>query len=231
MKKTALLILFLAAVSAAGPGAARAGQVSIAAGLGLFNVKVTSMREAKFRNVVQQAYDFSCGSAAVATLLTYHYDNAVQEVDVFQKMWDDGDREAIGTIGFSLLDMRRYLETRGFGAEGFKAPLSKLQEVGIPAITLINLRGYLHFVVVKGVTDSEVLVGDPAKGIQVYTRDEFEKMWNGILFVITSAPNTGRDHFNLLAEWKVHNRSPLGLALPGGILSMTGIVMPRSNEF
>lgn len=231
MKKTALLILFLAAFSAAGPGAARAGQVSIAAGLGLFNLKVTSMREAKFRNVVQQAYDFSCGSAAVATLLTYHYNNAVQELDVFQKMWDDGDREAIGTSGFSLLDMRRYLETRGFGAEGFEAPLSKLQEVGIPAITLINLDGYLHFVVVKGVTDDEILVGDPAKGIKVYARDEFEKMWNGILFVVTSAPNTGRDHFNLLAEWKAHNRAPLGQVLPGGVLSMTGIVMPRSNEF
>lgn len=231
MKKTALLILFLATVSVADPGAARAGQVSVGAGLSLFNVTVTSIREAKYSTIVKQAYDFSCGSAAVATLLTYHYDNAVEEKTVFEKMWADGDREVIETKGFSLLDMRGYLETRGFGAEGFKAPLSKLQEVGIPAIALINLRGYLHFVVIKGITEDEVLVGDPAKGIKAYTRGEFEKMWNGILFVITSSPNTGRDHFNFLAEWKSYTRSPLGLVLPGGVLSMNGITMPRSNEF
>ena len=41
--------------------------------------KVTSLREARFRNIVAQDTDFSCGSAALATLLRYAYDIDVDE--------------------------------------------------------------------------------------------------------------------------------------------------------
>ncbi len=43
-------------------------------------------------------------------------------------------------------------------------PLEKLDNEGVPAIVLINERGYHHFVVVKGYKNGRVLVGDPARG-------------------------------------------------------------------
>lgn len=223
--------LIFVAACLAGPAASSAGEVTTVAGAFHFNVKVKSLKEARFRNVIRQRYDFSCGSAAVATLLSYHYDRATAEQEVFSFMWERGDQEAIKTRGFSLLDMKRFLEAEGFGADGYQAPLSKLKDVGIPAIVLINLRGYLHFVVVKGVTDDEVLVGDPAVGLKIYPRDEFEKMWNGILFVVTNSVDSGRQHFNQVAEWRSRRPAPLGLALSRESLSAVTLLLPGPNEF
>jgi predicted double-glycine peptidase len=91
-----------------------------------YRVHVTSMKEARFRTTVRQQYDFSCGSAAVATLLTYHYDFPVTEQQAFQEMFVTGDQAKIRREGFSLLDMKRFLGNHGFKADGFELPLEKL---------------------------------------------------------------------------------------------------------
>jgi hypothetical protein len=56
---------------------AQAGAVWLPGIGGGDNVLVKSMKERKFEQVVRQQYDFSCGSAALATLLTYHYENPI----------------------------------------------------------------------------------------------------------------------------------------------------------
>ena len=40
------------------------------AGAGNYNISVTSYAERKFKTVYKQQYDFSCGSAALGSLLT-----------------------------------------------------------------------------------------------------------------------------------------------------------------
>jgi hypothetical protein len=122
---------------------------------------VTSLREARFRTTIRQQYDFSCGSAAVATLLTFQYGFPVNEETVFANMYVNGDQAKIRSEGFSLLDMKRFLESRGFLADGYELPLSKLEEAQIPAIVLIVENGYHHFVVIKGIKGDRVLIGDP----------------------------------------------------------------------
>lgn len=59
-------------------------------GMGYVRVDVTSIKEARFKDVIKQQFDFSCGSAALATLLTYHYDFAVTEMEIF-----DSDRKSV----------------------------------------------------------------------------------------------------------------------------------------
>ncbi len=170
-------------------------------GGGSYNIKTTSFRDYRFREVITQQRDFSCGSAALATLLTYHYNRPVSESVALKTMYDVGDKEKIEKEGFSLLDMKVYLQTLGLKAEGFRAPLDKLNEVGIPAIALINNKGYLHFVLVRGVTEDKVLYADPAQGMKTLDRDKFEAMWNKILFVILNDIPTGRAHYNLAKYW------------------------------
>jgi predicted double-glycine peptidase len=58
---------------------AKAGSIAIESADTTFNVPVTTYKEMHFRRVVRQAYDFSCGSAALATLLTYHYGRSLAE--------------------------------------------------------------------------------------------------------------------------------------------------------
>jgi len=69
-------------------------------------LQVWSLRELKVRSVVLQKYDFSCGSAAIATLLTYHYGNPISEEVAFRAMFDGKFRapidRAVKPIGNAL---------------------------------------------------------------------------------------------------------------------------------
>jgi predicted double-glycine peptidase len=219
-----------AAAALAACGGAAAGSVNVPASFGGgFNVPATSLAEARYLATIRQQYDFSCGSAALSTLLTHHYGRAVGERAVFEHMFRHGEREKIRREGFSMLDMKRYLEAHGLQADGFEASLDKLAEARIPAIVLVNENGYNHFVVVKGVLDGRVLFGDPAGGTRAMPRDAFETLWeNGIVFVIT---NGAQPRFNTAEDWAVVPRAPLadGVQRDG----LTGIVLPRhgSSDF
>jgi len=138
---------------------AAAGEVQVATAGGFFNAPIVSLKEARFQTVYRQQLDFSCGSAALASLLTFHYERPTTEQQALLAMWEAGDQAKIQRLGFSLLDMKKFLETLGLRSDGFEVPLDNLRKAGIPAIALINTNGYKHFVVIKGVTDDEVLVG------------------------------------------------------------------------
>jgi len=169
-------------------------------------VKITSLKELKFRRTVQQRYDFSCGSAALSTLLTYHYEDQVPESKIFMSMYNAGDKDKIRREGFSLLDMKNYLQRRGYQSDGYRISLDKVRQVGVPALVLINIRGYKHFVVLKGVTAKSVLLGDPALGARVMTRKEFEASWNGLVFLVRSRKDVAERHFNQADEWPSSGR-------------------------
>ena len=210
-----------------GTSSARAGTVTVpAVSGGGFTVKVKSIKEARFSSTIRQQYDFSCGSASVATLLTYYYEDAVSEQDVFKAMFDIGDQSKIRAFGFSLLDIKNYLEVKGYKAAGFKISLGKLKEIGVPAIALINIRGYKHFVVIKGVSAKMVLLSDPAAGSRTVPRAEFESMWNGLSFIILNKKNIAQNHFNNRREWLVYEKAPLGLALSLSELANVSLMLP-----
>ncbi|MYN04622.1 peptidase C39 [Pseudoduganella sp. DS3] len=194
------------------------------AGGASFVVPVTSLKEARFRSTVRQQYDFSCGSAALATLLSYHYDFPVTEQEIFREMFLRGDQPRIRREGFSLLDMKRYLAARGFTADGFEQPLDKLAQAGLPAIVLVAENGYRHFVVLKGMQGQRVLLGDPAGGTRAISRQGFEAIWqNRLLFVIHSRP--GKPRFNELADWRV---APQALLADGIVRdSLRDVTLPK----
>ena len=66
------LLLFLALAAVGGTAGAQSAQL-LSTGAGDMQVPVTSLRQARWSGTLLQQYDFSCGSAAVATLLTHHY--------------------------------------------------------------------------------------------------------------------------------------------------------------
>ncbi|SFK93765.1 C39 family peptidase [Lysobacter sp. cf310] len=208
-----------------GVPAAMAAQVELRTPYGgSYGVRLTSLKEARFRTTVPQQYDFSCGSAAAATLLTFQYGHPVSEGEVFLRMYQDGDQAKIRRQGFSLLDIRRYLQGLGYQADGFELPLDKLFEEGLPAIVLLNDRGYRHFVVVKGLRNGRVLIGDPARGTRAMSRVSFEKLWdNRVLFVVHNRREVAL--FNLPRDWRTAPPAPLELGISRDGLQNT--VMPR----
>jgi hypothetical protein len=202
MRVVILIVSVLAAVNT------YAGSLYLSGIGGAYTVPVTSLRETRFLSTLRQQYDFSCGSAALATLLAYHYGYRVNEQAVFREMFIKGDQQKIRQEGFSLLDMKRYLQAHGFDADGFMQPLDKLAAAKLPAIVLIDDKGYHHFVVIKGLRDDRVLVGDPIKGTRALPRREFEAMWtNHLLFVIHNKQEQAR--FNHAADWNAAPLAPL----------------------
>jgi len=172
-------------------------------------VNVHSYKQLAFRNTVRQQYDFSCGSAALATLLHYHYQVPVGERQIFKEMYDNGDPAKIRQFGFSMLDMKHYLASKQITSDGYTVSLEELQKLGIPAIVLIKTDGYNHFVVISGIQEKSVLVSDPAIGAKVYDRRQFENMWGKIAFFITDQPELGSQYFNRKVDWESVARAPL----------------------
>lgn len=210
---------------------ADAGSTSVRIAGGLLSIPVISIRESKFKSVIQQQFDYSCGSAALATLLSFHYDKPTTEAQTFEKMFEVGDQDAIRKFGFSLLDMKNYLQTIGMRADGFNISLDDLSEAGIPAIALIDTGGYKHFVVIKGLDGGDVLVGDPAFGSKVYTRADFEVLWQGIIFVVRDELQVAQSNFNIPEEWLARTRAPTQEGLDRQGLSSFQLRLPAQNEF
>ncbi len=198
-------ILLLAATD----GPSWAGSIALPAEFGSYlTVPVQSITERRFATTVHQQYDFSCGSAALATLLTYQFGTPVTEAQTFQEMYEQGDQTRIRAEGFSLLDMKTYLERRSLKADGFQVTLDRLVDAKLPAIVLVKESGYNHFVVVKGMQSGRVLFGDPSAGTRSLPRQAFEAIWvGGIVFVITNRDNDAR--FDQASDWQAAPMAPL----------------------
>lgn len=224
MNMRAALLIVLAAL----PVHSRASTpvTVVSNGPGSYTVRLTSLKEARYKSTIHQKYDFSCGSAAVATLLTYQYGYPVNEQVAFEQMYLHGDQAKINKEGFSMLDLKRFLDANGFDADGFKVPIEKLQQENLPAIVLIDEKGYHHFVVVKGMRNNRLLVGDPARGTRVLSQAKFMTLWkNGLVFVIHNRRNLAV--FNSPNDWKVAPAAPVGDAIDRNGLYNT--VMPKKG--
>nr|WP_243852860.1 C39 family peptidase [Sphingomonas naasensis] len=184
--------------------------------------------EIPFRTVIRQRYDFSCGSAALATLLHYHYGRALGERESFAAMWANGDQDAIRRQGFSLLDMKTYLDKIGYRAEGFRLDLAQLKQVRRPLILLLDLRGFKHFVVLKGMTDDKILVGDPMLGLTQYRWSEFGHYWNGVVLAVMRTPDRRLPSFNLVSDWNFQGGRALDRTIGGrtSIADVTNYLPP-----
>ena len=215
------LCLLSVLLGAAGALAAPMGFVDRPAQAGAaYSAPVVSMKEQRFQKTLHQQYDFSCGSAALATLLTHHYNFPVSEQDVFAEMFARGDQAKIKKEGFSLLDIKNYLATHGFEADGYVTELDKLSAAKVPAIVLLKEQGYYHFVVVKGLHDGRVLIGDPSSGTRAISRSKFTEIWaNNILFVIKNKLEIAR--FNTERDWQAAPPAPSPPATNAGAPTTT----------
>lgn len=145
---------------------------------------VMSMRERRFEHIVEQKTDFSCGAAALATILRYAYGMNVSEPQVVSEMLALADPVQVRQLGFSLLDVKRYVESIGMRGRGYRINIEALNEVRVPVIVLLNYKGYKHFVVLRRISGNSVYLGDPAMGNRVIDREAFASGWNGVLFAV-----------------------------------------------
>lgn len=149
--------------------------------------EVTPLSENIHECMLKQNYDYSCGSAALGTILNFYLGENLTEKQIIQGLMEYGDKEQIKKLrAFSLWDMQKFVDILGYSSGGYNAELSDLKNPDLwPCIVPIELFGYRHFVVLKGIHKDHVFVSDPWRGNSSYTVSQFTKMWyNSIIFRI-----------------------------------------------
>ena len=92
-------------------------------------------------------------------------------------------REKSGTskTGTTLLGLYQCANAIGFDADGCEADINALIEHGEPVILHIIIeQKYEHYVICYSYNhhgDSKFLIGDPAKGLEYWSKEELEKVW------------------------------------------------------
>jgi len=150
------------------------------------DVSLEPFSELKYRHIVRQAYDYSCGSAALVTILTYHLGLKVKKEKIIERR------------GFSLLDMKRYVASLGVNGAGYRAEVKDLLTLTEPAIVPIDYAGAKHFVVLRGIRGGVVFIADPSAGNLAFSLEEFARLWDqNTLFIVS--PQAGQSAVAQLA--------------------------------
>lgn len=160
-------------------------------------VTVRPLVEQQYKNIVHQAYDYSCGSAALTTVLNGYLGRQFQERQIMDGLLKYGETDKIvQRRGFSLLDMKRLVTALGHPSGGYKGSFDDLKKLDHPAIVPIHYAGFKHFVVVKKYKDGRVFVADPALGNISFPEERFKAVWeNNVMFIVF--PNGFKPHSQL----------------------------------
>ncbi len=143
---------------------------------------VRSFLEMRRDKVVVQEWDLSCGAAALATILNYQHGDPVSEKEIASGLINREEYLANPLLvqareGFSLLDLKRYVDDRGYEGVGYgQLTLDHLIERA-PIMVPVNFNDYNHFVVFRGVRGNRVLLADPAFGNRTMLIEKFEDGW------------------------------------------------------
>lgn len=149
-------------------------------------VEVHPLIEQKYRNIVHQAYDYSCGSAALTTLLNGYLGRKFTEKQIMDGLLKFGEYDKIvQRRGFSLLDMKRLVTALGHPSGGYKGSLDDLKKLDHPAIVPIHYANFKHFVIIKKYKDGRFFVADPALGNISFPESRFAEIWeNNVMFIV-----------------------------------------------
>jgi uncharacterized protein len=173
------------------PLAARAADVEIGLRTRV-ELPLKSMKDLRDQGLVRQQLDYSCGAAALATMLRHGFGDAVTERDILRDLFDRLSQDEAGErrkAGFSLLDLQHVAQARGYKAQGFRLAPEQLPRLGGPVIVYVEPRGYKHFAVLRGVRGDRVYLADPSRGNIRMPAYKFLESWldetgQGIIFVV-----------------------------------------------
>lgn len=190
MVRFALLILFFSL--AAVPKSASAQECWSAPIRGSnhqFSRGVCSWQTLKNENIVMQQYDYSCGAAALSTILQYYWGDYLPEREIIQTigelLTDEEWRDRFEN-GLAISDIRRAAVEQGYLSSIGTLDWQQLRDSRLPLIIPIRTRGYDHFVVYRGHDLDRVYLADPIRGNIRVPIDRFLSQWqqNAILVVV-----------------------------------------------
>ena len=190
---------------------------------------VKSVKEIKTQNVTIQSLDFSCGPAALATLLTYYFEENVTEEEIIKYLLLTTDLQKVKEKkGFSLLDLKNFAIYKGYEVVGYKMDLEFLVGLNKPVLIPINVKDYSHFVIFRALKGDRVFLADPALGNMTIKAERFMKLWQGGIGLVLS--KEGEENLNpplkLTDEEKAVFADPRRVKQLFGTYSLSNIYKP-----
>jgi ATP-binding cassette, subfamily B, bacterial HlyB/CyaB len=170
---------------------------------------------------IQQAEEMDCGAACLA-MICKHY-------GIGMTLGKLRELANVTTQGATLDSLARTGESVGFTTRGVQCTFDTLRGFDLPFI--VHWEGY-HYVVVYGVSSTQVWVADPGVGFRTLSVEEFERGWNGTC--LTFAPRqdvaqVGASHspWVRFARYLLpYRKILLHLFLATFVIQMLGIVPP-----
>ncbi|MFI3191122.1 hypothetical protein BCS42_09240 [Crenothrix sp. D3] len=116
-----------------------------------------------FKGVIKQSHDYSCGAAALSTLITGTIENShVFEMDIINIITAN---KAKKEEGYTLIELAEASKKLGFYAEWRKVATTELVKIKQPVMLLIGINSeFPHFVVLKGIENGEAFLADSIRG-------------------------------------------------------------------
>ncbi len=173
-----------------------------------------TVMELRNLHVVKQKLDYSCGAAALATLMRNYFgeDTSEKEIlallDIRIKDLPEKEKKRKKENGFSLLDLKAVANLKGYQAAGFRLTLDQLRKLNTPVIVFVKPLGYHHFAVLRGVAGDRVFLADPTRGNLRLNSARFLEEYSGIVFVL------GRDGEALIKAYQLALSRPDDYVLP-----------------
>lgn len=179
--------LALAGCELTGPRTETAGISRVTDSRRDFRKPVENWMSLRTRNVVMQQEDYSCGAAALATVLRLYWGYDVTEaelLDLVDSQLTDEEYADRVENGLSMTDLRLAAVEAGFLASLRRVDLADLAKLKLPVIVRIIKHDYQHFVVFRGMVGDRVFLADPIRGNIRLSVTEFSKQWNGVVLAI-----------------------------------------------
>jgi predicted double-glycine peptidase len=160
------------------------------------------------QNIVMQKFDYSCGAAALSTLMQSYFKDTITEKYILEDIVKHLDKKDFGDRkekGLSLLDLQEFAQRHGYQAMGVKLKFSALPKLRGPVLVYLETSESKHFAILRGVQEDRVFLADPSRGNIRLSVFEFAKEWPGIALVL-GKKGFGTPSEHLLA---VHKASPV----------------------
>jgi predicted double-glycine peptidase len=162
-----------------------------------FGGEISDYKTQRDSQLIRQTKKYSCGSAALATLMQYYlgYEN-FNELVALNLLDSKKDKEA------SFFDLQQVVKHFGLNGIGLELTAEEFFKIQHPVIAYIKTPLEAdHFVVIKGLAGQKVFIGDPAAGNYFLTRTQFLKTWLndnknlGLILFISGNYQTGKAQF------------------------------------
>ncbi|MFM7408997.1 MAG: C39 family peptidase [Cuspidothrix sp.] len=180
-----------------------------------------SYRNIRYQGVVGQTSYYTCGPAAVATLLRYYYGINTSETEILelshQAIKETGKNPEEGK-GINAFALQKALTNKGILSTGIKILPAKLSDYfnrgGVPLILHVTIP-QLHYVLAVGMIGDWVIIADPSWGRKIIHLNDLikDKGFEGIT-LIPLTPRTllsqVRQNQNNTIDWAKNRLHRLG---------------------